>query len=121
MDKRTAQVIAGGSPEVSLGIGALAPGVFQYHSLEVDFPQVEDLYDFLDSWVISNASAQPVEFHWNGMVKTLLPGQVQTVTGHQVRNYRLRNIGLLATVANEVRLQARRMPSDLKTVMSLSI
>jgi len=108
-----AKLRAQGSPNYVVSVGAIASGAEEYHDINTETPDAEK-YDFMDSILITNNSAQKIEFRLNRYdVYPILGYQVQPITRRPCRFYTIKNVGALATVAGEVTVQYRRLPPEI--------
>lgn len=114
MDARLEQIRAQGSRNFVVTLGVIAAGVIDSHSIKGDFAEAEQ-FDYMDSLLITNNSAQPIEFYLNGVSDTypILPYQIQPISRRAFRYYAVRNVGALATVAGDIVIQYRRLPPDV--------
>ena len=76
-------------------------------------------WDYLDSTTVINNSAQTIEFA-SAPEETyiILPYQIQPITRKPVRTFTVKNTGGLATLADDIIIQMRRLSPDVQTVIS---
>lgn len=106
-----------GSPLYQKKYGILTNGAAAtWTDKHKEFPE-SDIWDYLDSAVLTNNSAQPIEFSIDGgETYYVLPYQMQPVTRRPITKWAVKNVGAAPTVANEVILQIRRLGPDVQTV-----
>lgn len=118
MDERTAQLLIMGSAPVNQSIPSIAAGVTVTYDLDYEFPGIGYVYDFMDSVVVTNNSAQPITFKPNpGAAYPILAYGSQEITPtHLKHGYSVENTGSGATNDGEVTIAMRRMPVNSKLV-----
>ncbi len=117
MDQRLAAIRAAGSPNYKQVLGAIANGVTVYYDLLSVWPQAW-AFDYLDSMIVTNNSAQPIEVGVNGDTYAVLPYQIQPITHVPIRQWSVKNAGAAPTLASDITIMARLLPADTPVVVT---
>ncbi len=109
---RYAQLEAMGSRLFSTYDGAIGSGVTVYHDMLNDNSDLK-AFIFADSIIVTNNSAQPLEFYLNGADKYYVPAYTILPINRPATNYKIKNVGTGATNANEIYVSYRRLPPNI--------
>jgi hypothetical protein len=116
---RAAQLESMGSRMFSAYDGIIAAGATVVHDMTVDNPEIK-AFQFADSIIVTNNSAQPLEYWHNGAERYYIPAySMQPVMGRPANNYKIVNVGAGATVANDVFVQYRRLAPSVQKVVAV--
>lgn len=121
MSNRLAEIVAMGSPNYNQDLGIIAATAEVWYDMKSTFPGSQ-IYDYFDSIVITNNSAEKIEFYLNtkGDTYTMLAFQVLPLSGRAFRYWGVKNLDAVNnTAASEINLQMRRLPPQVQPVINV--
>jgi hypothetical protein len=119
---RTKQLKLQGSPTYEYVSIIIAAGTTQWFSVDELFPESRT-YAPLDSLEVINNSAQPLSVFINsqGNLMRVPAYMIKPFTKIALRQFGIRNDGLVDTVAGDIILHMRRNPPDVQIVQSANL
>lgn len=108
-----------GSPVYPVNIGALAAAASERQNIRDIDRNAYDIYEYLDSAVVINNSAQPITVRIGTSDYRILAYTTQSITKVIIRELLVTNSGTAATLAGEVRIELRRLPVNIQMVSNV--
>lgn len=111
-------VIAQGSKIYQHRVPIILSGALNWFDVASLFPDAIT-FEPLDSLIITNNSAQTINFYLDSPndVYPVLAYQIQPIIKRFFRRYGIENTGLAATLATDIVIAMRRLPTDIKTTV----